>query len=421
MRRLANSLCGIVILVVCCALCTTAQTDSARLPLKERVRVAAEIYSSVNTYFAHWRGVPGFDLEKEFGAYLDQILATDDRRSFDLASMEFIAKLHNGHSGFGDKWLRETYGQQLGFYAYPIDGAWVVARSSLPDLKPGDVITHIGDEKFEDFFHDLRKYVSASDERWQQRAFFEYPYLFPASFSLTLEGGRKVSVTRRGEFQWPGEEHNSVSASEQDNVTYIRVPAFQPPEIEKAAVRALGNFTDAKAIIVDVRGNHGGSTPSELTAKLMDRPYRWFAESTPASIGLFNYSGQLAAHSELHWYGEVEQPDKAPYRGSVYILADGGCFSACEDFVEPFKDNHRATIVGERTAGSSGQPYSKDLGDGMRIGLSTKREFMPDGAEFEGVGIAPDVEVKMTADDLRRGNDPALERARLLIREQLNK
>ncbi|MDQ1184066.1 C-terminal processing protease CtpA/Prc [Agrobacterium larrymoorei] len=57
----------------------------------------------------------------------------------------------------------------------------------------------------------------------------------------------------------------------------------------------------------------------------------------------------------------------------------------------PFKDNKRAEIVGETTGGSSGQPYLCDLGDGMRLWVSTKRQMFPNGARFEGLGIEPDI------------------------------
>jgi len=39
------------------------------------------------------------DLDKEFKSYLDQVIANDDRRAFDLASMELFAKLNNGPAG----------------------------------------------------------------------------------------------------------------------------------------------------------------------------------------------------------------------------------------------------------------------------------------------------------------------------------
>ncbi len=404
------------VLMVSLSVHTSAQPEpSGTLSLKERVRVASEIYSSVQLYFAHWRAVPDFDLKKAYDAYLDQILATEDRKSFDMASMEFFAMLRNGHTGFSDKWLQDTEGQQLGFYATTVEGKWVVLRSNLPELKPGDVIAEIDGQPFEEFFQGKKKYLSASDERWTRRALFESPYLFPQSFGVVLQDGRKVAVKRHGQFQWPGQGYSDIVATEKDGIGYIRIPSFSKPVFNRAAVKAVQSFRANKAIIIDVRSNHGGSTPVELTSKLMDRPYHWFTESTPATVGIFKYLGELGSHSELLWYGDVEQPDVDHYQGAVYILVDGGCFSACEDFVMPFKDNHRATILGERTAGSTGQPFSLDLGNGMGAGIGTKREFLPDGSKFEGVGVAPDIEVRTTIEDLRKGRDPVLEKAYELI------
>lgn len=171
----------------------------------------------------------------------------------------------------------------------------------------------------------------------------------------------------------------------------------------------------SRAIIIDLRGNHGGSTPSTLLGKLMNQPFRWWSESTPINIGWFKYEGVLGEHSDVFSYGGYAEPDKQAYQGELYILVDGGCFSACEDFLIPFRDNHRATIVGERTSGSTGQPFTKEFGNGMLVSLSMRRVFMPDGSDFEGVGIIPDVEVLSTAADLRSISDPGLAKVRTLI------
>jgi carboxyl-terminal processing protease len=116
------------------------------------------------------------------------------------------------------------------------------------------------------------------------------------------------------------------------------------------------------------------------------------------------------------WRGSTSEPAADAYQGRLAILADGGCFSACEDFVMPFKDNGRAIVVGETTGGSTGQPYVVELGDGMQAIVGSKREMLPDGSRFEGVGIRPDVEISPTVEDLRAGRDVELEaaRARLL-------
>lgn len=59
----------------------------------------------------------------------------------------------------------------------------------------------------------------------------------------------------------------------------------------------------------------------------------------------------------------------------------------------PLKTSRRATLFCERTFGSSGQPYMVNFENGMGFRVSTKRMYLPDGSEFEGVGIKPDVEV----------------------------
>lgn len=81
-----------------------------------------------------------------------------------------------------------------------------------------------------------------------------------------------------------------------------------------------------------------------------------------------------------------------------------------------FHDRDRAGVVGDMTYGSSGRPFTIDLGDGIRAAVSTKREYFPDGSPFEGIGIAPDLRVVPTPEDRRTGRDPALARALELLR-----
>jgi carboxyl-terminal processing protease len=390
--------------------------ETEGLPTIDRLLMASQIYSSIQVYFGHWKGIPDFDLDLEYERYLQQVLSSEGRRDFDLATMEFLAKLQNGHSGFGDPWLRSNFGQRLGFLAYPVDGQWVISRSSIPELKPGDVLAKIDDETFPAFYQRIRKYVSASDERWRQRAIFEQPYLFPEVFRLTLGDGRSIQIRRQGEFQWPGEEFSTIKTVERDGVAILRIPSFDKSIFEDSAVEYVQKLGAVRAVVLDLRGNHGGTTPERLVEAFMNRPYRYWSESTPATIGVLQVENGDGARTDLMWTSSYQSPSKTAYTGPLYILVDGGCFSACEDAVVPFKDSHRAIILGEKTAGSSGQPYHRHLKYGMGIGLSTKREYFPDGSAFEGVGITPDVEVHTTAADLRAEKDPVLDEALAMIR-----
>ncbi|HEV7893312.1 MAG TPA: S41 family peptidase [Pyrinomonadaceae bacterium] len=197
----------------------------------------------------------------------------------------------------------------------------------------------------------------------------------------------------------------------QNEVAYIKIPSFGALRFQEAALRLVREFAAARALIIDVRGNGGGNTPGGLLRALMTKPYRRWTESTPQTLAVLKYRGDYAEDTMMSWSSGTSQPDNPVFKGRLVILADGGCGSACEDFLMPFKDNGRATVVGETTGGSTGQPYIYDFGNGMLLFVSSVREFFPDGSEFEGVGIRPDVEIPLTAEELKTGTDRALARA----------
>lgn len=407
------------VLVISLSLCligvrTHAQQNRAnsKLSLHDRLWIATQIYASVNSNFAHWRAVRSLDFDKEFQVYLDQITATDDRRSFDMNTSELIAKLMNGHTRFWDRWLMDNYGAALGFELRPLGTSWAVGRSSIPELHAGDVINIIDGQSFEDFFESVRKYIATSSEREARFALEYCPYLFPESFTLMLSNGRVVHISRQGK---PAEQRSELKSEEKEGAFYIQIPSFADSSgLESSAVEAIEGHSKSTAIIVDVRGNGGGSTPQRLLAKLMEKPYHIWHESTPESIGFFRSYG--AQDGEFSW-SETLMPSGDPYRGEIYILVDGGCGSACEDFVAPFKETHRAVIIGEPTWGSTGQPIVTDFRNGMSLSVSTKRESFPDGSQFEGIGIMPDIEIHPTANDLRIGSDPVLDEVLTLVRK----
>ena len=69
------------------------------------------------------------------------------------------------------------------------------------------------------------------------------------------------------------------------------------------------------------------------------------------------------------------------------------------------------TTMGEPTHGSTGQPLSLELPGGGSARISAKRDFYPDGREFIGRGVQPDIPVKATVEDIRAGRDVVLKKA----------
>jgi carboxyl-terminal processing protease len=385
------------------------------LSLGERVFIASKIYSLIPTFFAHWKGTSDLDLDAAYRAYLNKILSSNDRRQFDLATMEFVAKLRNGHTGFWDPWFIDHYGQPRFFDAKYLSGQWTITHSSISGLNPGDVLVSIDDQPLDQFFAERRQYLSGSSESQLRRRLFSSSNTpFPQKFSITLADGRHIQAERKLPEPEPKKDPVATEGRwiREGTLAYIKIPSFDDPAFQESAIEFVKKFKAAMALIIDVRGNEGGGTPSELIRSLMDRPWRHWIETTPVSDALrkMDMGNDPGFHLDYTYEFRAEKPE-AVYSGQLFILTDGDCTSACEDFVMPFKDNERAKIVGGTTFGSSGQPYFYRFENGMIFGISAKREYFPDGSEFEGMGIKPDVEVEPKPADLRSGNDVILQRA----------
>ncbi len=80
----------------------------------------------------------------------------------------------------------------------------------------------------------------------------------------------------------------------------------------------------------------------------------------------------------------------ALYEGPLEILISRNTMSAAEDFAAMFKSNHRGTLIGKPTFGSTGTPYMVNLRCGGRAQVVSVGYRLLDGTEFIGKGIIPD-------------------------------
>jgi C-terminal processing protease CtpA/Prc len=165
-------------------------------------------------------------------------------------------------------------------------------------------------------------------------------------------------------------------------------------------------------MILDVRFNFGGNSQNgyDIISQLIEKPLEKLIWKSRKYVAADNAWGK---HEE--WL--VGKPDTIKpsidkkYFGPLVILTSSNTFSAAEDFLIPFKYSGRATLVGEKTAGSTGQPLWIPLPGGGVFTVCAIKDFYPDGKEFVGIGIEPDIEVNATLQDVYDGKDRTLEKA----------
>jgi carboxyl-terminal processing protease len=404
-------LCTIVCagLVVTVPVRTHAQTTG--LTVTDRLVIASKIYAMVQQYFAHWDGVPRPQVDAAYHEYIDNAVRAANRKDFDLATMRFIAKLRNGHTQFFDSQLD---GRPIKFRLLQVGIEWVVVNSQHSGLPPGVIVRSLDGKSVDDFVSERAQYVAASNDRLARTHVFSYPGLFPERVSVGLPNGNIVLVDRTVR---TGAPESTARVSEgrwlrDGRLAYIRIPAFGDSAYERTAIELVRQFASSPNLIVDVRQNGGGTTPGQLIAALMDRPWRTWQETTPQHIALFD--AQDIPPIQALRGSRQQSPSSDAYGGRLFLLVDRFCGSACEDFVMPFKDTGRAVVIGETTQGSSGNPYRAELGNGMSVAIGAVRYRFPDGTDFDGVGITPHVAIDRTVADFANNRDSVLERAQEL-------
>ncbi|MEO7144729.1 MAG: hypothetical protein ABI165_14620 [Bryobacteraceae bacterium] len=196
-----------IVILVLAPMCP-AQPSEDRVALRDRMWMASKICATILQYFGHWQAVPDLNLDAAYGQYLNKISATDDRVAFDLATMELLGRLRNGHTDFGDRWLWKTHGQPLGFWlelsgnsrttecggsvlpvalmgaaapCAPVDGKWIVRDASIEGLEAGEVVTAIDGRPTAEFAGERTKYIAASDDRARRAKVFFSGFLWPES------------------------------------------------------------------------------------------------------------------------------------------------------------------------------------------------------------------------------------------------
>lgn len=102
---------------------------------------------------------------------------------------------------------------------------------------------------------------------------------------------------------------------------------------------------------------------------------------------------KLINHTQFEYYMDSHgaEDNVAVYKGPMELLISRNTVSAAEDFTAMFKSNHRATLIGEPTFGSTGTPYMIKLRCGGRAQVVSVGYRLLDGTEFIGKGIDPDI------------------------------
>lgn len=194
-----------------------------------------------------------------------------------------------------------------------------------------------------------------------------------------------------------------------DGVAYIRFNQFAGEPASVAAIQAFVKaHASAKAIIIDTRGLARGGGLAEMDALF---PYLFAKETVLVEMAVANNDGAPRgpmpfasrtlrtvpgpANLLVRQHLAVPAPDERRLtQAKVFYLTSKRTRSAGEHFALALQRTHRATLIGERTAGANHFGGIEPIGAGLAAFIPVGRTYDPDtGKDWEGTGIVPDIEV----------------------------
>lgn len=159
---------------------------------------------------------------------------------------------------------------------------------------------------------------------------------------------------------------------------------------------ALAKVGDAPGLVLDFRGNSGGSFDHE------------------GFLGRFVPKGETLA-----FVNSYASAGPRPYGGRIVVIVDATVRSAGETAAGIFKEDGRAYMIGESpTAGMSSQKTTIELPSGLfalYVSVSSNKGRFNGGQGIEGIGVIPHEIVEFDPKDLAAGVDTLIRSADELL------
>lgn len=190
----------------------------------------------------------------------------------------------------------------------------------------------------------------------------------------------------------------------ENNIGYIYCESFSDGIGDGNLDQTLNRLAICDGLILDVRNNGGGNltTAQKLASRFTNEKVLVGYMCHKKGPGHTDFSEPKPVF--------LEPSDGIRWQKKVVVLTNRRSYSATNDFVNSMKQLPHVTILGDKTGGGSGLPFSSELPNGWSIRFSASPMFDPEMSQLE-FGIAPDRKVDMISEDMRKGKDTMIELA----------
>ncbi len=435
------------------------------LSISEKIYGLSKFWSEVNYNFVYLYKVDPRQWDGAYKAAIDQIQKSENDYQYFRELQKLCAILKDGHTQvyLPDSIERQVMSSSFGDYRivpmYVAGKVLIVQtnKSKSQEVPFGSEIVKVNGLPTKMYLNQfVEPYISTSTKHELNN---KAAYSIFSGFS-----GDQYAIeirTPKGQLKTLALTHGPITEKEvvpspigskpnfefkwmKNKIGYVAINTFNDAGVVKSFEEKIPELKTARAIIIDVRSNGGGSAKNAkniakyfIDGNLLYGEKTYSREIIPTDRGIGSFlTAQDTISGKLEWGLSAEQAKGyyTAYLGSKFheypyapdtvvtkdkllmpavILTGNYTNSAAEDFLVFLDGQKHIKRVGEYTSGSTGQPLQISLPGETTAWICTKKVTFPDGREFVGTGIRPDIIIERTADDILYPvkNDSQLARA----------
>lgn len=433
-----------------CFLQGATQNYPTKLTAVDKIYGLSKLWQEVNYNFAFFHQVHDLQFDSLYKAYIPSVIKSANDYEYYRMLKKFCATLNDGQTVvYFPEYINDSIDappikiKSFGNKYFVVNTGKLLSEK----LPVGSEIQRINGFASQDFFDsEVLPYISASTgharreiaERtvlsgWKNTKVL-LTYCTPGG---EIKNGFFFRNTDDAQWVFPVKDDRKPVTLDwpEKNIALLTINTFKDENVIKEFNRNLRKLKGAKGIILDLRNNKGGSTmiAASILCSFTSDPFLVAAGyKTRNHIAAFKALGKHYVErnipSEYNSYYNDDSwhlhppdtlfcdKDREILDERLIVLVSPTTASAAEDFLIMLAGIYgRAQMVGETTFGSTGQPLVFDMPGGGRALVCTKRDYLPNGNDIAGTGIAPHHEVKPDIKDFLNGEDVVLNKALEMI------
>lgn len=418
-----------LIIIIGCVLIKPSFSQSTfpdSLTISEKITALSTVWSSAKQNFANF-DLTTINWDSAYRATIPTVIASKSTAEMYREIAKMVALLKDGHTGV---YHLPTYPRlRLPLQTEWIEGKVIISRidndslTNLYGMQRGDEVRAINGVEVTDY---AKKYIIpyqfASTLQDLKVKAYTHSLLYaditqPIEVTVLKKDGTQITRSISRNMQTLKQSPSFTLKMLPGQIALLTLNDFKNNGYKKLYDSLYNIILPAKALIIDIRRHTGGdgSQGNYILSHLINEPTTGAISKTKQYTAAFEALGKQNPWMELKPDTLKPVEGKQRFLKPIVLLTGAQTYSAAEDFCVAFDVSGRGIKIGQPTAGSTGQPLKVDLpGNGIFM-ICTKRDRYPNGKEFIGIGIQPEIFVKETVEDFQAGRDVTVEKAILFI------